>query len=339
MSNFISEIINTKINFLKLSYETNKQVNHQGIKGSLNEILLLELIKEVIPVKYKFMKGIVQDSNGFQSNESDIVIYDNEVLPALLFGAELGFIPSESVKYIFEVKSTLNVTELKSTINKFKNSKKLVGYKGSNVLFAFASDLSQKSDLERFYESEENDFLTSPSIQVFTVANQGYYFFDVQLLYLKDFSNKNDFAQLSQKQNDGLDFKIDDMTINIKGDNTFDIKGDLIINGINYDDLKVYVYRWYGSQHDNVKNCEIRSLLSGISNTLSKEKFGKYLMSDCSDMKIFSECVVDMWGNRSLERVNFDGYDISKLNNCKYHISMTTDKKNKIIFFEEGNND
>jgi len=43
LNNFIYEIINQKIDFLKHSYKTNKIVNHQGIKGSLNEILLEEL--------------------------------------------------------------------------------------------------------------------------------------------------------------------------------------------------------------------------------------------------------------------------------------------------------
>ena len=33
MNNYINKIINTKIDFLKSSYETNKNVNHQGIKG------------------------------------------------------------------------------------------------------------------------------------------------------------------------------------------------------------------------------------------------------------------------------------------------------------------
>lgn len=57
MNNFIYEIINQKIDFLKHSYKTNKIVNHQGTKGSLNELLLEELIKGVIPEKYKITKG------------------------------------------------------------------------------------------------------------------------------------------------------------------------------------------------------------------------------------------------------------------------------------------
>lgn len=47
-------------------------INHQGAKGSLNEILLLEIIRDVIPKKYKLARGIIQDYEGKQSNESDI---------------------------------------------------------------------------------------------------------------------------------------------------------------------------------------------------------------------------------------------------------------------------
>jgi len=59
MGNFIREIINTKINFLKHAYKSNKMINHQGVKGSLNEILLLEIIRDVIPKKYKLARGII----------------------------------------------------------------------------------------------------------------------------------------------------------------------------------------------------------------------------------------------------------------------------------------
>lgn len=64
--------------------------------------------------------------------------------------------------------------------------------------------------------------------------------------------------------------------------------------------------------------------MSGISNTLSREHFGKYLMADSEEnMKIYSECVVDMWGNVSYTNMDFQGYGSSKLNEISYSISLT----------------
>lgn len=330
MNNYINEIVNTKINFLKSSYESNKNVNHQGIKGSLNEILLLELIKEIIPTKYKLTKGIIQDYNGYQSNESDILLYDNEILPALLFGGDLGFVPSESVKYIFEIKSTLNATELKSTIKKFKNLKNIIGFKGDSVLYSFSSDLTKKSDLERYYEADKSNFFHSPNIQVLTINQRGYYFFNIETMYIKELIDKNEFAKLSSKQNN-FDFKIGDTTLKLQDNIDFEVKYNFIINDINYDDLKVYVYRWYGIKNNNSNNCELLSLLSGISNTLSKENFGKYLMNNCNNMKIYSECIVDMWGNTSYKYIDFDGYSKTKIKKLNFNISLNKNNKNNKI--------
>ena len=82
---------------------------HQGIKGGLNESELSDLIRDVIPKRYKFSKGIIENSRGEQSNETDVLIYDDEILPSYMKN-ELTFVPVEAVKYNFEVKSTLNAS-------------------------------------------------------------------------------------------------------------------------------------------------------------------------------------------------------------------------------------
>ncbi|MGH1439559.1 MAG: DUF6602 domain-containing protein [Cellvibrionaceae bacterium] len=334
MSNYISEVINSKIDFLKSSYTANKLVRHQGVKGNLNEILLLELIQGVIPSKYKFANGIIQDSNGFQSNESDIIIYNNEILPTIMFGNNLGFVPSESAEYIFEVKSTLNATELKSTIDKFSNLLDCSGYKGRNVLFSFSSDLSVKSELERYYENDRHGFFISPLIRVLMISGKGYYFFTSKKVYLKNLIGKNEFAKIANRQNDAP-FKINETSVKVNSEADIRIKGDLIINGLNYDDLYVYIYRWYGTESNTPTNNCFLEFLSGVSNTLSQELFGKYLLSDCKDnVKIYSECIVDMWGNRSYQNIDFDGYDETNINEISYSVSLNeTGKNNKIEIY------
>ena len=338
MNNYINEIINTKIDFLKSSYISNKNVNHQGIKGSLNEILFLELVKDLIPNRFKLSKGIVQDSSGFQSSESDIILYNNEILPALLFGLELGFVPCEAVEYIFEIKSTLNSKELDTTIEKFKNLKKCIGYRRRNVLFSFSSDIKSKSELERYYE-KDNAFLYNPFIKGFCVLNKGYYFFSFQKIYLKDSINKNDFVKLCIKQN-----KYQDMIV---GDNSFkieyevenidvNIEKNLIINGINYEDIYFTYYCWAGIE-DKKGNCNLLGLFSGISNTLCKEKFGTYLLSSCieNSSNIYTEYIVDMWNNERYKKIDFNGFKKTILNSNTFTLSLNNDGKlNKLIIYE-----
>lgn len=239
MSNYISQIVNRKIDFLKSSYDANKHVNHQGIKGSLNEVLLLELIRDVIPAKYKFTNGIIQDSKGFQSNESDI-IYDNEILPAIILGSNLGFVPAESVKYTFEVKSTLDATEIKTTIEKFSNLLKSSGYRGRNSLFSFSSDLKSKSELQRYQENDKKNFQIAPIVKILMISEKGYYFFNSLRMYLKDLIEKNEFAKIANNQNE-TSFMAGQSTVKISQKSDITIKGDLIINGLNYESLYVNI--------------------------------------------------------------------------------------------------
>lgn len=335
MSNYIHQIINSKIDFLKSSYEANKLVKHQGIKGTLNEVLLHELIKNVIPRKYEFANGIIQDKKGHQSNESDLIIYDNEVLPAILFGSSLGFVPAESVKYNIEVKSTLNSKETKTTVDKFKNVRKCLGYNGVNALFSFSSDLTYKSDLERYYKIDIENFLQNPLIQVLLVMGEGYSFFSTEKMYLKNILGKNEFAKIANNQGSSS-FEVDGLSIEINPEANINVKGDLIINGLNYEEIYVNIHRWYGTEVNTETNEHFLSFLSGISNTLSQGTFGEYLMANSnSRIKLYSECVIDMWGNISHNRIDFEGFYESDINKLRYSLRLREDgEKNKIEFYK-----
>lgn len=187
--------INNKITCLKQEYQNNKNVNHQGMKGSFNESELSELIEKVIPTRYIVTKGIIENSKDEQSNETDIIIYDNDILPRYVKN-DLSFIPMEAVKYIFEVKSTLNATELKTTIDKFYNYKKMGGI-SPTVLFAFSSDI-QGNELERYYKNDKN-FFVNPIISVISVSDKCYCYKTVEEHFLKDFFTNEEWLTLWEK--------------------------------------------------------------------------------------------------------------------------------------------
>lgn len=103
----------------------------------------------------------------------------------------------------------------------------------------------------------------------------------------------------------------------------------LTINGIEYDGIKFKVHKWIGIEsYDN--NVEL-SFLSGISNTLSKGDFGNYLLNGREfEVKIFSICYEDMWGNLSCQ--DFDEGGLNYNPNTVSFSFQTSSESNKIIF-------
>lgn len=324
--NIISEKFNSKVTALKNSFQSNKKINHQGIKGKMNEEELHSLIREVISERYKISNGVIVNNYGIQSNETDFFIYDNNILPAFIKNT-ITFVPVESVKYAFEIKTTINKKEIITTINKFDNLIAL-GYKGNRTLFAFSSDING-SELDRYKKYDVNFFIR-PIINIICISNKAYYFYITDELYLKDFVTINDVANSLGLGKDKINnfseildnaFKDDNFLNKMKRSelillirsyfqvNEFKQKNwenlDSKINGFNFNEIKFKVHKWIGIEK-NDNNVEL-SLLSGISNTLSHHSFGRYLLNEDSQGKCYAVCYEDMWGNISYEYYNKNG--------------------------------
>lgn len=305
----ISEKFNLKVCELKANFNANKNVVHQGIKGGLNEAELISLIKDVIPSKYKIAKGIIENSKGQQSNETDIIIFDDEILPPYIKN-DVAFVPVEAVKYTFEVKSKLNASELNTTIDKFKNFR-AIGGRSPTVLFSFSTDI--KGDELVRYSKYDDDFYINPVISVLCISNKGYYYKDFIEYYLKDFLSVDTVIEKLHESNN-IQLQILD-------------KDKIIINGVRYSDITFKVHRWIGL--DEGENHIELSLLSGISNTLSKNGLGSYLLNnDVINPKILAESYEDMWGNVSCHR-----FDENGLNDKTINITFdSNEQKSQLIF-------
>ena len=347
----ISEKFDLKITTLKNNYKTNSNVKHQGIKGGLNENELSSLIKEVIPQRYKIEKVIIENSKGAQSNETDILIYDDEILPAYIKN-DLSFVPVEAVKYAFEVKSKLTAKEIKTTIDKFENYKS-IGGSSPTVLFSFSSN-TKGHELSRYKEQDTN-FFTNPAVTVLCISNKSYYFKTTTEHRIKDYLSQSEFAEkLNQSKkfnmheakktlsdlmsnNQALEklnrsefallimshIQFNDLTRN------FDNK-KLTVNEIDYSQISFKTHQWLGIESPN-NNIEL-SFLSGISNTLSKGNFGNYLLNEKEvEFKTFSICYEDMWGNISCQDFDDKGLNYNP-NEAKF--TFTSSKEKNIITFE-----
>lgn len=335
----LKDKINEKINQLKSSYSTNSNIKHPVVKGSFNENELSQLISEIIPKRYILTQGIIENAKDEQSSETDIIIYDNDILPSYIQNQNnLSFVPIEATKYIFEVKSKLNSKELKTTIQKFKKYQEMGG-EAPSVLFSFSSDINS-NELER-YKKNDSLFFTTPAINVLCISDKTYCYKVTEEHFLKDyFTNEEWISMITKAVNLDLPSKIKEaetaiysnletqsrkefvtsiMSLILLNESQKNINDYTInLNGIEFQKVTFKIHKWVQvSENENIDNLEVFSFLSGISNTLSEENFGNYLLSENGkEFKVVSICYEDFWGNVSAQDFNSNGlnYDINKMN-------------------------
>jgi len=90
------------------------------VKGRLRELVIDQLLRPVLPPSFGLGAGIIMDSHGNSSGEIDVVIFNKDILPPLLFNEREGVFPVEACLYAIEVKSTLEVAHIDETVDKFR---------------------------------------------------------------------------------------------------------------------------------------------------------------------------------------------------------------------------
>lgn len=155
-------------------------VEHKGIKGNIREYGLGRLLSKYLPYDWAISSGQIIDSEGVQSAQTDLILYNKNILPPLMFGDSLGLFPIESCTYAIEVKTTSTATEIQSTIGKFTKLKQLKDFRGENIIhrvyFAFNSDLGETTELER-YKKYDPHFHTNPAINIICIIGKGYWYY------------------------------------------------------------------------------------------------------------------------------------------------------------------
>lgn len=162
INNQYQKLLRSKIIFAVEQANAVARLNHQGVKGTILEILVGQLFEPLLPSDIGVGTGLIIDSySGEQSGQIDIILYDKSILPPILIDQRTGIFPIESVLYAIEVKTTLNAQELKKAHKKAKKIATKFGYrpgryddkgvemhheieKVRSVVFALNSDLSGK---------------------------------------------------------------------------------------------------------------------------------------------------------------------------------------------------
>jgi hypothetical protein len=92
------------------------ELKHTGLKGRAREIFVNDLLTPFLSPNLGTCTGIIVDSSGGNSFQTDIIIYDKTLIPSLMFTPEEGIVPIESVLATVEVKSSLTREELRKSI-------------------------------------------------------------------------------------------------------------------------------------------------------------------------------------------------------------------------------
>ncbi len=74
-------------------------LDHSGLVGRVREIVVNNLVKPFLPSAFDVGTGKIADSKGFQSRETDLVIYSKAVLPPVLYSERDGVFPAEASFY------------------------------------------------------------------------------------------------------------------------------------------------------------------------------------------------------------------------------------------------
>ncbi len=101
-----------------------RDLNHKLTKGELRELFISEILRAFLTKQFDVGSGVVINQKGFQSNQIDIIIYDNRILPPFIREQHLGIYPAESVLATIEVKSNLTKYEIlkaEKSASKLKN--------------------------------------------------------------------------------------------------------------------------------------------------------------------------------------------------------------------------
>ncbi len=177
MNKVFQDIFKLEVEKMVKESEYIEPMKHKGVKGTIRELGLANFLKKFLPTYLNVGNGEIHDKNGNISNQTDLLIYNKDILPPILFDNELGIYPIESIVYAIEIKSTSTRKEVASTVEKFKKLRELevknkVGL--LKVYFAYKSNRKYGSELERY---SQFDNLIDPCTQVICVIDDGYYFY------------------------------------------------------------------------------------------------------------------------------------------------------------------
>ena len=109
-----------------------ENISHPSALGDASELNWIELFRKYLPTRYSVDKGQVLDSQGHQSEQIDVVIYDRHYSPFFFNEGSIRYFPAESVYAVFETKQELSKSHIRYAGKKTASVRNL--HRTSNVI-------------------------------------------------------------------------------------------------------------------------------------------------------------------------------------------------------------
>lgn len=88
--------------------DASSSLDHKLTKGELRELFVSSVLTSFLTSQFGIGTGIIINQKEEQSNQTDIVLYDNRILPPFIKQQHIGVYPAESVLGTIEVRSHLD---------------------------------------------------------------------------------------------------------------------------------------------------------------------------------------------------------------------------------------
>ncbi|MFJ2107112.1 DUF6602 domain-containing protein [Streptomyces microflavus] len=111
----------------------NKLIGHAGEQGRENELSLVRLMENLLPTSVGVGSGMIIDSFGGVSKQTDIIIYSSADQPSILAQTTQAIYPVENVLMTIEVKTTLDEDEIADCAAKVKAQQSLRAATGKSA--------------------------------------------------------------------------------------------------------------------------------------------------------------------------------------------------------------
>ncbi|MGY4712574.1 DUF6602 domain-containing protein [Mycolicibacterium sp. CBM1] len=114
----------------------NNIIGHQGEKGRENELSLARMLSNLVPSRYGIGSGLIFDSEGNESSQTDIILFDAVDEPTILAQTTQVLYPVENVYGCIEVKTSVGGAEIEDIGEKIDSVQALHSKKDGLALYA-----------------------------------------------------------------------------------------------------------------------------------------------------------------------------------------------------------
>lgn len=82
-------------------------LKHRLTKGELRELFKVDVLNAFLTSQFSIGTGVIINQKEEQSSQTDIIIYDNRILPPFIQEQHIGVYPAESVVGTIEIKRSM----------------------------------------------------------------------------------------------------------------------------------------------------------------------------------------------------------------------------------------